>query len=67
MRLLLVEDDSMIGAAAQQGLRQDGYAVDWARDGLQAEAAIAATPYDLEVGRDKLGNKLAGAPRLKAA
>jgi len=47
MRLLLVEDDSMIGAAAQQGLRQDGYAVDWARDGIQAEAAIAATPYDL--------------------
>jgi len=47
MRLLLVEDDSMIGAAAQQGLRQDGYAVDWARDGVQAEAAIATTPYDL--------------------
>lgn len=47
MRLLLVEDDSMIGAAAQQGLRQDGYAVDWIRDGVQAEAAIAATDYDL--------------------
>jgi two-component system response regulator QseB len=47
MRLLLVEDDSMIGVAAQQGLRQDGHAVDWIRDGVQAEAAIATTPYDL--------------------
>jgi len=47
MRLLLVEDDAMIGAAAQQGLRQDGYAVDWVRDGAQADAALAATPYDL--------------------
>jgi two-component system, OmpR family, response regulator QseB len=47
MRLLLVEDDPMIGAAAQQGLRQDGYTVDWIRDGVQAEGAIASTPYDL--------------------
>ena len=37
----------MIGAAAQQGLRQDGYAVDWVRDGAQADAAIATTEYDL--------------------
>ena len=37
----------MIGAAAQQGLRQDGYAVDWVRDGAQADAALAATAYDL--------------------
>jgi two-component system response regulator QseB len=47
MRLLLVEDDAMIGAAARQGLRQDGHAVDWVRDGVQAEAAISATSYDL--------------------
>ena len=37
----------MIGAAAQQGLRQDGYAVDWVRDGAQADAALAGTGYDL--------------------
>ena len=37
----------MIGTAVQLGLRQDGYAVDWIRDGVQAEAAIAATAYDL--------------------
>jgi two-component system, OmpR family, response regulator QseB len=47
MRLLLVEDDAMIGAAAREGLRQDGYAVDWVRDGPQAEAAAANDVYDL--------------------
>ena len=47
MRLLLVEDDAMIGAAAQQGLRQEGHTVDWVRDGREAEAAVAATAYDL--------------------
>jgi two-component system response regulator QseB len=47
MRLLLVEDDSMIGAAAQQGLRHEGHTVDWVRDGLAAEAAVAGGVYDL--------------------
>ena len=39
MRLLLVEDDEMIAAAMQDGLRQSGYTVDWARDGREAELA----------------------------
>jgi two-component system response regulator QseB len=47
MRLLLVEDDAMIGAAAQEGLRREGHAVDWARDGAQAELALANDVYDL--------------------
>jgi two-component system response regulator QseB len=47
MRLLLVEDDSMIGAAAQQGLRHEGHTVDWVRDGPAAEAAVAGSAYDL--------------------
>ncbi len=47
MRLLLVEDDAMIGAAAQQGLRQEGYAVDWVRDGREADAAVAGRVHDL--------------------
>src|SRR5512146_67593 len=47
MRLLLVEDDSMIGASVQSGLRQDGFAVDWVRDGQAAELALANEVYDL--------------------
>src|SRR5207253_4589801 len=60
VRLLLVEDDAMIGAAVEQGMRQEGHAVDWVRDGRSGEAAAAATPYDLVIldlglpGRDGL-------------
>lgn len=47
MRILLVEDDPMIGASVREGLRQDGFAVDWARDGIAADTALAAETYDL--------------------
>jgi two-component system response regulator QseB len=47
VRLLLVEDDPMIGASVQRGLRQEGYAVDWLREGEGAETAFATTQYDL--------------------
>jgi len=47
MRLLLVEDDPMIGESAQKGLRQDGFAVDWVRDGQAAELALANGVYEL--------------------
>ena len=47
MRLLLVEDDPMIGASVRTGLRQDGFAVDWVGDGEAAEAALASGVYDL--------------------
>ena len=47
MRLLLVEDDQMIGASVQKGLHQDGFAVDWVRDGQAAELALAGGDYDL--------------------
>jgi two-component system response regulator QseB len=46
MRLLLVEDDPMIGASIQKGLRQDGFSVDWVRDGSAADAALTANTYD---------------------
>jgi two-component system response regulator QseB len=61
MRILLVEDDPMIGAAVAEGLRAGGDAVDWVQDGLAAGSALAAaTPYALLVldiglpGRDGL-------------
>ena len=44
MRLLLVEDDAMIGEAVQTLLRGEGHAVDWVRDGLQADAALCPGP-----------------------
>lgn len=47
MRLLLAEDDPMIGASIQRGLRQEGHAVDWVRDGVAAELALASGSHDL--------------------
>ena len=47
MRLLLVEDDPMIGDAVQDLLRAEHYAVDWARDGDAADTALRTQPYDL--------------------
>lgn len=60
MRVLLVEDDRMIGEAVLDALRQQGYAVDWVRDGVMADAALTAESYDLVLldlglpGRDGL-------------
>src|SRR5258706_3040870 len=47
MRLLLVEDDLMIGKSVRQGLRQDGFSVDWVQNGTAAELALANEVYDL--------------------
>jgi len=47
MRLLLVEDDGMVGESVRLGLRQDGFTVDWVRDGRAAELALANEVYDL--------------------
>lgn len=47
MRLLLVEDDVMIGEAVLDLLRDEGYAVDWVRDGEMADTALHTDTYDL--------------------
>ncbi len=47
MRLLLVEDDSMLGSALQRVLQQESFAVDWVQDGDEAVLALNALPYDL--------------------
>ena len=49
MRILLVEDDTMIGAAVQAGLKRDGLAVDWVRDGESADAALRTVEFDAAV------------------
>lgn len=60
MRILLVEDDSMIGTGVAEALGSDGHAVDWVRDGRAAEVSMATNDYALVVldlglpGRDGL-------------
>ncbi len=49
MRILLAEDDPMIGAGVRQGLRQDGFTVDWVRDGQAALTALREHVHDLVV------------------
>ena len=49
MRLLLVEDDKLLGKGIHTGLRQAGYAVDWVMDGDAADAAVSHELYDLMI------------------
>ncbi len=49
MRLLLVEDDAMIGESISEALISENYAVDWVTDGLSAEIALANDVYDLMI------------------
>ena len=49
MRILLVEDDQLIGSGIEAGLSQAAFNVDWAKDGREATLALATTPYSLIV------------------
>ena len=49
MRVLLVEDDDMMGHAVKIGLTQAGHAVDLVESGEDAEHVLGSTPYDLVV------------------
>jgi two-component system, OmpR family, response regulator QseB len=49
MRILLIEDDAMIGKAVRSGLADAGFAVDWVTDGRAAELALDNGVYDLAV------------------
>lgn len=61
MRILLVEDDTMIGDAVEGALKDAGYAVDWVTNGLTALSALSTQAYDQVLldlglpGRDGLG------------
>jgi DNA-binding response OmpR family regulator len=45
MRILVIEDDVLLGDAIQAGLKQSGYAVDWMKDGVSADQALGTEPY----------------------
>jgi two-component system OmpR family response regulator/two-component system response regulator QseB len=45
MRILLAEDDTLLGDGLRAGLRQAGFLVDWVRDGVAAERELRAQPY----------------------
>ena len=47
MRLLLIEDDRMIGDSLRGALKLEGYAVDWVRDAAAAQATLASERFDL--------------------
>ena len=47
MRILLAEDDPMIGESLRKGLRGEGFTVDWVQDGRSAEQALETTDYAL--------------------
>jgi len=49
MRILLIEDDAMIGSAVRKGLVQAGFAVDWVTDGRSGELALASGVHDLAI------------------
>ena len=49
MRILLVEDDQLLGDTVNQALDAEGYAVDWLSDGDLAIPALKAETYDLVV------------------
>lgn len=47
MRILLIEDDPMIGESIRDGLRPDGFVVDWLREGASVAPALRAQEYAL--------------------
>lgn len=49
MRVLLVEDDELLGDGVRAGLTQQGYVVDWLKDGLSAIQALRMESFDLIV------------------
>ncbi len=49
MRILIVEDDPLLGDGLAAGLRQAGFAVDWLKDGESADLALKTENFDLVV------------------
>lgn len=49
MRVLLVEDDMSLGEGLRKGLMQEGYTVDWVKDGLLAEQVLKSEKFEMVV------------------
>jgi DNA-binding response OmpR family regulator len=49
MRILLAEDDTILGDGLRAGLRQQGFQVDWVRDGVAAEREVATGDFSAAV------------------
>ena len=47
MRILIAEDDAILADGLRQTLRQSGHAVDWVKDGVEADAALVTSEFDL--------------------
>jgi two-component system OmpR family response regulator/two-component system response regulator QseB len=58
MHVLVVEDDDLLGDALQAGLREQGFAVDWVRDGVSADTALRTSEFSavvLDLGLPRRG------------
>jgi DNA-binding response OmpR family regulator len=47
MKVLLAEDDTMLGRSMERGLRMAGFSLDWTQDGLQTQAALREQAYSV--------------------
>ena len=47
MRILVAEDDAVLAGGVMHTLRQSGYAVDWVKNGVEADSALASDEFDL--------------------
>ena len=60
MRILVVEDDELLGDGVKTGLAQYGFGVDWVKDGVAAELAARSTQYSaivLDLGLPRLSGQ----------
>ena len=60
MRVLLIEDDPLLGDALQAGLRHNGFAVEWLKDGMEGLAAMTSDHFDavvLDLGLPRLDGR----------
>jgi len=62
MRILVAEDDAVLAEGVMSSLRQSGYAVDWVKNGVETESALATEQFDLLIltGLDGVNDRVRG-------